>query len=323
MKKGKIIACALAILSAIFTFSPAKAAQNLLIGGGAVNGVYYFAALQICDLVNSYGGDDYHCVGVPSPGSVFNVNYVDRGPLDFGIVQSDRIWQAWEGEENWESRPVESLRIVFRLHLESVLLVTRADSGIDSVGDLRGKRVNIGNPGSGHRGNAEDVLGIYGIDPEKDIEAQWLQQSEASRALIDDKIDAFFYTVGNPNAAIEEPANSTDIDIISINSDEIMKLADDMPYYTMTTIPAKTYTGVDTSVETYATYATLVTNTDASEKMVYELVKAVFEHLKELKGAHDALRSLEAARMLPERMLEDFPPLHPGAERYYREQGWH
>lgn len=301
--------------------TPAKASQDLLIGGGSVTGVYYQVALHVCNLVNKYGDGNYNCIGRPGLGSVFNINAVDRGLLDFGVAQSDRNWQAANGAGDWDTPelgPVENLRSVFSVHPEMVLLVTRDDSGISTVDDLVGRPVNIGNPGSGQRGNAQDVLRIYGIDVNRDIDAEGLQQSEASRALIDRKIDAFFYTVGNPAAAIEEPANSVDIDIISIDSDAIRDFIADKPYYVMATLPAGTYKGVDEPVETYAVKATVVASDALSEDAVYEVVKIVFEHLDELKASHAAF-----ANLTPEEMLQGLSaPMHPGAVKYYTEQGW-
>jgi TRAP transporter TAXI family solute receptor len=233
---------------------------------------------------------------------------VNRGLLDFGVAQSDRNWQAANGAADWDGSTVEGLRSVFSVHPETVLLVTRADSGIDSVDDLVGRAVNIGNPGSGQRGNAEDVLRLYGIDVDEDIDAQGLQQNEASRALIDQKIDAFFYTVGNPAAAIEEPANSTEIRLVPINSDAIREFIADKPYYVMTEIQPNTY----------AVKATVVTSAALEDQVVYDVVKIIMENLDELKASHAAFKDLNPADMLEGLSA----PLHPGAVQYYEEQGW-
>lgn len=317
-RKRILAALTAALIGGAVAASPAAAKQDILIGGGSVTGVYYQVALNICNLMNKHAGTDYNCVGRPALGSVFNIRAVERTLLDFGVCQSDRNFEATNGQGDWDGEPVADLRSVFSMHPETVMLVTRADAGIGAVADLKGKTVNIGNPGSGQRGNAEDVLRIYGIDASGDIKAEGLQQQEASRALIDHKLDAFFYTVGNPNAAIEEPANSTDIDIVSINSDAIKAFVDERPYYVMTTVPAGTYKGVDHDVETYAVTATVVTNANASEQMVYDMVKTVFENLDELKASHAAFKHLAPAAMLDGLTA----PLHPGAEKYYKEQGW-
>ena len=307
------------LLLLVVSAQPALAAQDLLIGGGAITGVYYQVALQTCNLINKHRGDDYNCVGRPALGSVFNVNAVDRGLLDFGVCQSDRNWQAANGEGEWKQRgAVSSLRSVFSLHPETVLLVARKDSTIKRVEDLKDKRVNIGNPGSGQRGNAEDVLRLYQLDQKTDIRAEGLQQADASRALVDKKIDAFFYTVGNPSAAIESPAQSTAISLVPINNQAVKDFVDDKPYYVMTHIPANTYKGVTTATETYAVKATLVTHANVDDDVVYDLVKTMFDNLAEMKKSHAAFTHLE-----PSKMLEGLSaPLHPGAQRYYKEQGW-
>ncbi|MHA1564343.1 MAG: TAXI family TRAP transporter solute-binding subunit [Alphaproteobacteria bacterium] len=298
--------------------APAHAQKrDILIGGGSVTGVYFQVALQTCELMNKYASENYNCVGRPALGSVFNVNAVNRGLLDFGVVQSDRNWQALTGNADWDGKPVEKLRSVFSMHPEAVLLVTRKDTGIKSVEDLKGKTVNIGNPGSGQRGNATDLLPLYGIDIDNDIRAEGLQQGEASRALVDRKVDAFIYTVGVPSAAIEDPANSTDIDILDINSDAIKDFISDKPYYVMAKYPAGVFKGVD-EFETYAVKATVVASADADEQMVYDYVKTIFENLAELKKTHAAFAVLNEEEMLKGLSA----PLHPGAERYYKEQGW-
>jgi uncharacterized protein len=309
-----------AIAALLFTTSvpAAQAKENILFGGASITGVYYQVALQLSNLMNRQMGNEYNYVGRPTGGSVFNINALERNAFDFGVAQSDRNWQAYNGSADWDGKPVTSLRSVFSMHPETVLLVTRKDTGINRVEDIKGKRINIGNPGSGQRGNAMDVLRIYGIDPDKDIRAESLQQAEASRALVDRKIEAFFYTVGNPSAAIEEPAQSVDLNIIPINSDAIKSFVQQHPYYVMTTIPAGTYKGVDKGVETYAVTATVVTNESVSEQAVYDLVKTVFENLDTVKASHAAFRNLN-----PQEMLGGLSaPLHPGAEKYYKEKGW-
>jgi TRAP transporter TAXI family solute receptor len=204
------------------------------------------------------------------------------------------------------------------MHPEYLYLMTRKDAAIRTPADLKGKTVNIGNPGSGQRGMALNVLATYGLDPEKDLKAEGMQQSEASRALIDKKVDAFFYSVGLGSSAIEEPANSVDADLVSINSDAIKKYVESKPYYVMATIPAGSYKGVDQDTETYAVKATVVASANTPEQTVYDYCKVVFENLEELKGTHAAFKTLE-----PKEMLKGLTaPLHPGAEKYYKEKGW-
>jgi TRAP transporter TAXI family solute receptor len=221
MKHGLKWALAI-VVSAGFSMlaAPASAAKFLVVGGGSTTGVYYQVALNVCKLVNqNLKSKGYNCIGRPALGSVFNINAIKRGLLNFGVAQSDRNWQAYNGKADWKKRGAyKGLRSVFSAHPETVMIATRADTGIKSVGDLRGKRVNIGNPGSGQRGNAIDTLRIYGMNYKKDIKAEGLQQGQASRSLVDKKIAAFFYTVGNPWGGGLEIANSTDLRMIPINS---------------------------------------------------------------------------------------------------------
>lgn len=314
----KWLAALVVVLGMAVSAPQAMAKQDILFGGASITGVYYQVALQLSNMMNKHAADKYNYIGRPTGGSVFNINAIDRGAFDFAVAQSDRNWQGFNGAADWEGKPVTGLRSVFSMHPETVLLVTRKDAGIKTVMDMKGKRINIGNPGSGQRGNAEDVLHIYGLDFNKDFSAEALQQAEASRALVDQKVDAFFYTVGNPSAAIEEPAQSVDLDIIPINSDGIKDFVAKHPYYIMTTIPAGTYKGVDKGVETYAVTATVISSESVAEEVVYDMVKTVFENLEELKASHAAFRNLN-----PKEMLQGLSaPLHPGAIKYYKEKGW-
>ena len=314
----KLLAGLVVFLGMAVSAPQAMAKQDILFGGASITGVYYQVALQLSNMMNKHAADKYNYIGRPTGGSVFNINAIDRGAFDFAVAQSDRNWQGYNGAADWEGKPVTGLRSVFSMHPETVLLVTRKDAGIKTVMDMKGKRINIGNPGSGQRGNAEDVLRIYGLDYNKDFSAEALQQAEASRALVDQKIDAFFFTVGNPSAAIEEPAQSVDLDIIPINSDAIKDFVAKHPYYIMTTIPTGTYKGVDKGVETYAVTATVISSESVAEDVVYDMVKTVFENLDELKASHAAFRNLN-----PKEMLQGLSaPLHPGAIKYYKEKGW-
>ncbi len=309
----------LILAAALMGFTaPSLAMQEIVIGAGSVTGLYFSVAQNICDLVNRYSKGKYECSGRPALGSVFNINAVADGLLDFGMAQSDRNWQATLGRSDWQGKPVERLRSVFSLHSETVMLVARRAANIHSVEDLRGKRVNIGNPGSGQRGNAEDILRLYGIDPKKDLIASEWQQHLAARAIVEGTIDAFFYTAGNPSDAVLVPANSAKLTLIPLNSEVLLNFVSGKTYYMMTEVPGHTYPGIDATVPTYGVRATLVASTTTSDEVVYDVVRIVFEHLDELRALHPALRNLT-----PNTMLSSFTaPLHPGAERYFKERRW-
>ena len=288
------------------------------IGTGGVTGVYYPVGGAIAKMINAQRSAYGIRASVESTGgSVYNINAVLSGDLEFGIAQSDRQYQAWHGEAEWKGRPQKNLRAVFSLHPEIITLVAAADAQIQTLADLKGKRVNIGNPGSGHRGNALDVLQAAGLDPETDIKAESLKAAEAPRMLQDGRIDAFFYTVGHPNGAIQEAtAGKRKVRLIPIT--HMDQLLSRKSYYAQASIPADTYpmaTNTD-QVESIGMLTTFVTSTAVPEDVVYAFTKEVFQNLEPFKKLHPALASLKAAGMREGLTA----PLHPGAEKYFREQ---
>jgi len=318
MRRLRLAVLAVAVAGGlVLSGAPTRAAQALLFGGGAVTGVYFKAVLYACNIVNKVSDGKYNCIGRPGLGSVFNANAVSRGLLDFGVVQSDVNFQAFNGQGEWEKKPLENLRSLFSLHTETVLLVTRASSSIRSVDDLRGQSVNLGNPGSGGRVNAEQVLGLYGIDIENDIRAEGLQQNEAGQALIEGKIDAFFYTVGNPAIAIEDVADAVEIRIIPVDSEAVRAFVAERPYLVMTQVPGGVYQGVVQPVATFGVNATVVTRAEMPDEVVRDFVSMIFENLDELRNSYPVFEQLE-----PSDMVQGLSaPLHPAAQAYFEQQG--
>ena len=294
--------------------------KHITIGTGGITGVYYPVGGAISELVNKKSTDikaNYESTG----GSVFNVNAVLNGDMDFGIVQSDRQYQAYKGINEWEAKGAQTnLRAVFSLHTEAVTLVASVDSGINSVESIKGKRVNIGNPGSGQRQNAIDALAASGLTL-NDIEKEEVKASEAPGLLQDGRIDAFFYTVGHPSGAIKEATSGvTKVRLVPIFLGE--ELLANNPFYAKAAIAISHYPQAEAEtterVATFGVKATLVTHRDISDEVVYQLVKAVMENLNEFKKIHPALTNLTTGNMLEGLSA----PVHPGALRYYREKGW-
>jgi TRAP transporter TAXI family solute receptor len=288
------------------------------IGTGSQTGVYYPVGGAIKQLVEEAHGKPLHVSTKASLGSVQNINDVMNGSVTFGIAQSDRQFQAYHGLSNWENDPQTDLRFVFSLHPEVVTLIAADDSGIRQITDLREKRVNIGSPGSGHRGNALDILGTAGIDPDSDLQAESLTVGECAGMLQDNRIDAYFYTVGHPNGSITEASTGRrKVRFIPITGMEA--LLEESPFYSVARVPVHLYPQAvqDEEVQSLGMLTTLVTRADTPDETVYTLVKAVFENLDRLKAQHPALHGLS-----PETMLQGGnAPLHPGAEQYYRETG--
>ena len=299
--------------------TPGARTRHVTIGTGGITGVYYPTGGAIAKLVNRKRDEYGIRVAVESTGgSVFNVNAVIAGDLEFGLVQSDRQYQAVHGLAEWEKTGKQTqLRSVCSIHPESVTLIAAEDAGITTLQDLRGKRVNIGNPGSGQRGNALDVLETAGIDPEKDIQAESLKAAEAASMLQDGRIDAFFYTVGHPAAAIKEACAGQRRDVRIVPITGMDKLIERFPYYAATTIPIALYPKAtnDADVPTIGVMTTVVTSADVPDDVVYALTKELFDNLDEFKAMHPAFAHLTQEGMQKGRAA----PLHPGAEKYFKQ----
>lgn len=298
--------------------SPAK--KYITIGTGGITGVYYPVGGAISELVNKKSSSGIKANYESTGGSVFNVNAILSGDMDFGVVQSDRQHQAYKGISEWEKKgPQTKLKSVFSLHSEAVTLLASVDSGILSVRDLKGKRINIGNPGSGQRQNAIDALIDSGLTLD-DIQTEEVKASEAPGLLQDGRIDAFFYTVGHPSGAIKEATSgTTKVRFVPIIVGE--ELLTNNPFYAHTEVTMSHYPqaeGEADSVATFGVKATLMTSVDVSNEVVYQLVKVVMENLEEFKKFHPALANLTAQNMLEGLSA----PIHPGALQYYKEKGW-
>ncbi|GAB6178446.1 TAXI family TRAP transporter solute-binding subunit [Desulfobaculum senezii] len=292
----------------------------ITIGTGGITGVYYPTGGAIARIVNKKK-DEYgiRCTVESTGGSVFNVNAIMAGDLEFGIVQSDRQYQAMKGMAEWkDSGPQRDLRAVFSIHPESVTLVAAEDAGITTVQDLKGKIINIGNPGSGQRQNAIDALTALGFDIDKDLTAEGVKAAEAPGLLQDGRIDAFFYTVGHPSGAIKEAtAGKRAVRIIDITG--VDSLFSEYPYYAPSDIPIEFYPGATNKkdVKTFGVKATFVTSSKVPADVVYAITKEVFENFEEFKKLHPAYKVLTKRGMLQGLSA----PIHPGAMRYYQEAG--
>ena len=293
------------------------------IGSGDISGVYYPTGLIIAKMINAkreeYG---VRATVESTPGSVFNVNAVMAGYLEFGLVQSDKQYQAVKGLAEWAKKgPQEELRAVFSIHQESVCLVAAVDAGIETMADLKGKRVNLGHPGAAQYLNAIDALESAGLNPDSDILAERVKAAEAPLLLQDNRIDAFFCTVGHPNEILKEAVSgSRKVRFIPITGHGIDNLIADRKYYTKTTIPvAKFYRDAEdaVNVETFGVLATLCTSARVPDDVVYMITKELFDNFDYFKRQHPAYEGLTK-----EGMLEGLSaPLHLGALKYYKEAG--
>ena len=301
--------------------SAAQAQQTFIsIGTGGVTGVYYPAGGAICRLVNRDRATHGIRCGVESTGgSIFNLNALRSGELEFGVAQSDWQFHAFNGTSRFEEGGAfEGLRAVFSLHPEPFTVVARADAGIADFEDLRGKRVNIGNAGSGQRGTMDVVMAALGWTTADFSVASELPPAEQAAALCDNNIDAMIYTVGHPSGAIQEATTACDTVLVNVTGDAIDGLIAENAYYRTATIPGGMYRGNADDVTTFGVGATFVTAADVPDDVVYAVVRAIFEDLDQFRALHPALANLDPAQMVAD---GNSAPLHDGAVRYYREAG--
>ncbi len=318
----KQIKIAATVAAAVMLSAPMAGAETFItIGTGGVTGVYYPTGGAICRLVNKMRKDTgIRCSVESTGGSIYNLNTIREGELEFGVAQSDWQYHAYNGTSKFKDKgPFKDLRAVFSIHPEPFTVVARADSGIKTFADLKGKRVNIGNPGSGQRGTMEVLMKALGWTTKDFALATELKASEQSAALCDNQIDAMVYTVGHPSGSIQEATTSCDAVLVNVQGPAVDKLVKENSFYRYATIPGGMYRGNPNDVQTFGVGATLVTSAKVPEKVVYTVVKAVFDNFDDFKKLHPAFANLD-----PKQMIKDglSAPLHPGAIKYYKERGW-
>jgi hypothetical protein len=312
-----LLAFALALAAAT---APAVAAtKRLIIGTGGVTGVYYAAGQAICRLVNREQKKNLiRCRAVATPGSTSNLVQLRSGALDMAIVQSDWQHHAWKGDSRFrKAGPDRKLRSVLSLHREAFTLIVRPDSGIARFHDIRGRRINAGNRGSGHRATVAALFRALHwrfSDFRTVLEEPTATQSQA---LCDDRVDALLFTVGHPNHSVAEAISTCKARLVPVTGPEIERVISETPYLDPTVIRAGLYRGQKEDVLTFGTTATLVTSADLLEETVYDTAKAVFGSLRALRRSHPALDGLDPGRMVSDGIIA---PLHRGAQRYYREK---
>jgi TRAP transporter TAXI family solute receptor len=308
------------IASTLATGAMAAETQFVSVGTGGVTGVYYPAGGSICRMLNKDRKEHgIRCSVESTGGSGYNVNSIRTGELEFGIAQSDVQAAALDGTGQFQDNPFPELRSVFSLHPEPIHMMARADSGIKSLDDFKGKRVNIGNPGSGNRSMMELLMAEKGWTKEDFAFAAELKSSEMAQAICDDKFDVTIFVAGLPNGSAQEASTTCDINMISLKDAASLAVIQKYSAFSQAIIPGGMYNGNPDDVFTFGPKATLVTSANVSEKAVYELTKAVFTNLESFKRLHPAFARLEPYEMVHTSLVA---PIHPGAERYYREAGY-
>jgi len=317
--KVLIVAAAAAGLSLATGSADAAKKQFISIGTGGVTGVYYPTGGSICRLVNK--GRKAHgirCSVESTGGSVYNINTIRAGELDMGVAQSDWQYHAYNGTSKFkDAGPFKALRAVFSVHPEPVTMVARKESGITNIDQVKGNRLNIGNPGSGTRATWEVLEEALGWNREKDLKlATGFKSAEQSQKLCDNQIDAFFWLVGHPSGNTKEAMTSCDATLVNVTGPVIDKLVKENSFYRYATIPGGMYRGNPEDVKTFGVGATFVTSTAVDANVVYHVVKAVFSNFDTFKKLHPALAVLKKEEMVKDSLSA---PLHDGAAKYYKE----
>ncbi|HHS89550.1 MAG TPA: TAXI family TRAP transporter solute-binding subunit [Rhodobacteraceae bacterium] len=317
MKLTQFLAAAALAVSA----QTATAQQQFVsIGTGGVTGVYYPTGGAICRLVNKNRKEHgIRCSVESTGGSIYNINTIRSGELEFGVAQSDWQYHAYNGTSKFEDQgPFEKLRSVFSVHPEPVTILVRRDSGIDNITDIKGKRFNIGNDGSGTQGTWEVIEEAMGWERGDLALAAKMKSSETAGALCDDKIDGYFWLVGHPSGLTQETIASCDAKIVPAVAPEIDALVADRPYYRHAVIPGGMYPNHPDDIQTFGVGATFVTSADVPDEVVYEIAKAVLGNLDDFRKLHPAFANLKAEEMIRDSLSA---PLHPGAIKAYKELG--
>ena len=321
--KGKSLAWIFSAALAGTSLSGVAQAQErfVTIGTGGQTGVYYVAGQSICRFLNRGAADhQIKCNAPASGGGVANVNGIRSGEFNFGIMQSDHQYKAMKGLPPFQAEgAMDDMRAVFSLQSEVFTILARKDAKIAGFDDLKGKRVNIGNPGSGQRDTLEEIMQVKGWDQSVFSLAAELKPAEQASALGDNNIDAMTYFVGHPNGAIQEASTTTDAVLVPVTGADIDKLLAEKSYYSKAEIPGGLYKGNDAATQSIGGKAVLSTTAKVDADVVYQLVKSVFENIERFQRLHPAFKDLKPEDMIKVGLTA---PLHEGAERYYKERGW-
>lgn len=313
MKKRVLFVAVTALLLLAMTLTGCGSSRSLKMATGGTTGTYYAYSGTVSQVLSSKLPNikfDVQSTGA----SKANIYLVADGEADIAIVQNDVMYYAYKGIDLFDGEAVSGFSAMAGLYAEVCQIV--ANDKVTSIEDLRGKRVSVGDVGSGCEFNARQILEAYGISFD-DIEVHNLSFGDSATALKDDKIDAFFCVAGAPTTAISELATSNAIHLLEVDDEHAAKLMEQYPFYTQYSVPANTYKGVAEDVKTVAVVATYIVSDQLDEDLVYQITKALFENADEIAAAHP-----KGAELDPEYSVSSISiPIHPGAEKYYKEIG--
>ena len=289
--------------------------RYISIATGGTAGTYYPLGGAMAKIFNGHI-ENVNANAQATGASVENIGLVAKGETELAFIQNDITYYAFTGTETFEGEDkIENIRGMAMLYPELVQVIAAKESGINSIEDLKGKKVAIGAPGSGAEANARQVLAAHGMTYDDLGKADYLSFNEAADQLKNKQIDAAFLTAGLPTSAVTEVAQTADIVVVPIVSEKVAQLADDYPFYTEVVIPSGTYKGQEEDVNTAAVMAMLVVPEDLDEDLAYEMIKSLFEQRQEIIDSHTRGNDITLETALKGMPIE----VHAGAQRYYDE----
>ncbi|MCR5253043.1 MAG: TAXI family TRAP transporter solute-binding subunit [Treponema sp.] len=312
MKKLSIVA---AVLAGLIALTGCNEKKNYILATGGTSGTYYPFGGAIANIWNTKI-ENINVTAQATGASAENLRLISKGDAEFATVQNDVMDYAYNGTDMFAGQKLPNLASIGTLYPEVVQIAASASSGIKSINDLRGKRVSVGDAGSGVEFNAKQILEGYGISF-SDIKKNNLSFKESAEGLQNGTLDACFVTAGVPNSALQELAFTAGLVLIPVNGAEADSICAKYGFYTKTVIPAGTYKGTDVDTQALAIKATLAVNATLDENTVYSMTKALFENLDELGAAHAKGKEVTAASAVTGISV----PFHPGAAKYYKEIG--
>ena len=297
--------------------APAKA-QNINIATATTGGVYYPLGNAMAQLFNHKIPGIKASAGATA-GTPQNILLMQKKEAEVAFAQNGVAYYAYNGKEMFKDKPTKFLRGITNLYPNVMHIVVAANSNIKSIKDFEGKKFVPGAIGSATEINSREILGLYGLDykDKKNVKGEYLGYSEAAEALKDGRVDGILIAGGLPTSAVLDAASALKIRILSLEPDMIAKLKQTMPWYYEITIPKGTYMGQTEDVHTVAVANLLICREDLSNDLVYNMTKALHENQKELVAAHSAAKDMKLQDALKGMTV----PLHPGAEKYYKEKG--
>ena len=300
----------------VFTASAAFAAEQLTMGTGGAAGTYYPLGGAMSQIISDNSDGKVNITAQATGASVENINLLNAGDVDLILVQNDLTHYAVHGQEAFKGRQIDTLRVIARLYPETIHIVASKESGIKTIADFKGRNISVGAPGSGNEANARQIFDIYGLTYD-DIKPHFISYAETTDHFKDRLVDAFIYTTGVPNPSIQDISTLQDIVFVPIEGEMRDKLIAKYPFFAKNTLPGGSYRGVDKPVETVAVQCILVARADLSEDTVYTITKALFSNLEAIGNAHAKGKSSK----ITEALFGVSTPLHPGAEKFYKEYG--